>query len=166
MQKVVWLQIETNLLIIKGTTFSSHSLFPLVETSETLNEIGHGLISTTRLLLIVARLLWFALSTSKETVLETSLHVLLSSPVRSLRVHARFFSLTLLPLQLCRQEIVTLHLYDLFTCYLTVYQFCTHMRILQQDWHYWSELIFSHLWMFVLFAHGFLKVNTNFNCLH
>ena len=57
MQKVVWLQIETNLLIIKGTTFSSHSLFPLVETSETLNEIGHGLISTTRLLLIEARLL-------------------------------------------------------------------------------------------------------------
>ena len=60
------------------------SFFPLVLADQALNEVGHRLISASRLLLIVARLLRFALLASEEAVFVAGFLVLRSCPVSSL----------------------------------------------------------------------------------
>jgi len=52
------------------------SLFPFVEADQTFNEVGHGLVSTSRLLLVITRLHGLALSALEERVLQALLQVL------------------------------------------------------------------------------------------
>ena len=60
------------------------SFFPLVHANQALNEVGHRLIRTSRLLLIVACLLRFAPLACEEAVFVASLLILRSRPIGSL----------------------------------------------------------------------------------
>ena len=91
------------------------AFFPLIQTVQALDKVGHRLVSAPCLLLIVTGLFGFAFLACEEAVGKPCLLVLSSSPVRPLRVHSRLFSLTLLAFKLVRQKVISLHLADVVT---------------------------------------------------
>ena len=86
-----------------------YSLLPLVLALETLNEVGHWLISATGLLLIVTCLLRFTLLAGEEAIFVPNKLVLSTSPICALRLHPHLFSFASLTLQLGCQEIIPFH---------------------------------------------------------
>ena len=123
----------------------SCSLFPLVKADKALNEIGHRLISTSSLLLVVRGLLWLTLSALKETVLQALLHVLRAEVIGTLRLHSTLFSFLLLTFELFTQKVVTLHIHKLERCDITLEHSSLNVCMLGQHSYHWSELVFPCL---------------------
>ena len=98
-------------------------------TDETLDEVGHRLISTPGLLLVIAGLLRLATFAREEAIFEAHLHVLGTGPVGPLGLHAHFFSLASLSLELSTEEVISFHLDDFERSDLFKEQLLAHVRM-------------------------------------
>ena len=101
-------------------------------TVEALYKVRHGLISTSRLLLIIACFLRATFLTREKAILVTNLAILRASPIGSICLKAGIFRLRQLSFELGTKEVLALHRKNLLGGDGLVEQFFPHVGVLSQ----------------------------------